>query len=61
MTSLLSRCWRLALSLSSCISVAANSLWEFVALAKAQPGKINFASAGLGTAHIEAAGRPSPI
>ncbi|MBR0954954.1 Bug family tripartite tricarboxylate transporter substrate binding protein [Bradyrhizobium canariense] len=31
-------------------SVAANSLREFVALAKAQPGKINFASAGLGTA-----------
>ncbi|MBR1326051.1 Bug family tripartite tricarboxylate transporter substrate binding protein [Bradyrhizobium ottawaense] len=31
-------------------SVAANSLQEFVALAKAQPGKINFASAGLGTA-----------
>ena len=28
-------------------SVAANSLQEFVALAKAQPGKINFASAGL--------------
>ncbi|MCK1546525.1 tripartite tricarboxylate transporter substrate binding protein [Bradyrhizobium sp. 147] len=31
-------------------SVPANSLREFVALAKAQPGKINFASAGLGTA-----------
>jgi tripartite-type tricarboxylate transporter receptor subunit TctC len=31
-------------------SVAANRLQEFVALAKAQPGKINFASAGLGTA-----------
>jgi tripartite-type tricarboxylate transporter receptor subunit TctC len=31
-------------------SVAANSLREFVALAKAQPGKGNFASAGLGTA-----------
>lgn len=31
-------------------SVAANTLQEFVALAKAQPGKINFASAGLGTA-----------
>ena len=31
-------------------SVAANSLKELVALAAAQPGKINFASAGLGTA-----------
>lgn len=31
-------------------SLAANTLQEFVALAKAQPGKINFASAGLGTA-----------
>ncbi|MCK1691893.1 tripartite tricarboxylate transporter substrate binding protein [Bradyrhizobium sp. 145] len=31
-------------------SVPANTLQEFVALAKAQPGKINFASAGLGTA-----------
>lgn len=31
-------------------SVGANSLQEFVALAKAQPGKMNFASAGLGTA-----------
>jgi tripartite-type tricarboxylate transporter receptor subunit TctC len=31
-------------------SVAANGLQEFIALAKAQPGKINFASAGLGTA-----------
>jgi tripartite-type tricarboxylate transporter receptor subunit TctC len=31
-------------------SVAAKTLQEFVTLAKAQPGKINFASAGLGTA-----------
>jgi tripartite-type tricarboxylate transporter receptor subunit TctC len=31
-------------------SVPANSVGELVALAKAQPGKINFASAGLGTA-----------
>lgn len=31
-------------------SVAANSVKELVDLAKAQPGKINFASAGLGTA-----------
>jgi tripartite-type tricarboxylate transporter receptor subunit TctC len=31
-------------------SVAANNVKELVALAKAQPGKINFASAGLGTA-----------
>lgn len=31
-------------------SVPANTVKELVALAKAQPGKINFASAGLGTA-----------
>jgi tripartite-type tricarboxylate transporter receptor subunit TctC len=31
-------------------SVAANSVKEFVALAKSQPGKLNYASAGLGTA-----------
>jgi tripartite-type tricarboxylate transporter receptor subunit TctC len=31
-------------------SVPANSVGDLVALAKAQPGKINFASAGLGTA-----------
>ncbi len=31
-------------------SVQATSLKEFLALAKAQPGKLNFASAGLGTA-----------
>ena len=31
-------------------SVAANTVKEFVALAKSQPGKLNYASAGLGTA-----------
>lgn len=31
-------------------TVQATSLREFIALAKAQPGKLNFASAGLGTA-----------
>jgi tripartite-type tricarboxylate transporter receptor subunit TctC len=31
-------------------SVAANSVKEFVALVKSQPGKLNYASAGLGTA-----------
>lgn len=31
-------------------SVKANTVKEFIALAKAQPGKLNYASAGLGTA-----------